>query len=76
MTISHSRPLISPTEEDVELPLQQMTYAASIRQVLQEEMRKDQRIFLMGEDIVFMEVRLGSHEVYSKSSVKNVCVIH
>jgi len=51
MTTSHSQPSISAIEEDVELPLQQMTYAAAIRQVLQEEMRKDQRIFIMGEDI-------------------------
>src|SRR6266702_1978364 len=51
MTTSHSQPLIGATEEDVKLPLQQMTYAAAIRHVLQEEMRKDQRIFLMGEDI-------------------------
>jgi len=51
MTTSHPQPLIGVTEEDVELPVQQMTYAAAIRQVLQEEMRKDERIFLMGEDI-------------------------
>jgi len=51
MTISHSQPLIGSTGEDAELPMQQMTYAAAIRQVLQEEMRKDERIFLMGEDI-------------------------
>ncbi|HYA98693.1 MAG TPA: alpha-ketoacid dehydrogenase subunit beta [Ktedonobacteraceae bacterium] len=51
MTISHSQPLTGSTGEDVELPMQQMTYAAAIRQVLQEEMRKDERIFLMGEDI-------------------------
>lgn len=51
MTTSHPQPLIGATEEDVELPVQQMTYAAAIRQVLQEEMRKDERIFLMGEDI-------------------------
>jgi len=51
MTTSHSQPLIGATEEDVKLPLQQMTYAAAIRHVLQEEMRKDERIFLMGEDI-------------------------
>jgi pyruvate/2-oxoglutarate/acetoin dehydrogenase E1 component len=51
MTISHSKSLTGATEDAVELPLQQMTYAAAIRQVLQEEMRKDQRIFLMGEDI-------------------------
>jgi len=40
MTISHSQPLIGSTEEDAELPMQQMTYAAAIRQVLQEEMRR------------------------------------
>ena len=51
MTISHSQSLTGATEEPVELPLQKITYAAAIRQVLQEEMRKDQRIFLMGEDI-------------------------
>jgi pyruvate/2-oxoglutarate/acetoin dehydrogenase E1 component len=51
MTISHSQPLVGTTEEDVALPLQQMTYAAAIRQVLQEEMRKDEKVFLMGEDI-------------------------
>ena len=51
MTTSHSQPLIGAIEEDVEVPLQQMTYAAAIRQVLQEEMRKDERIFLIGEDI-------------------------
>ena len=38
MTTSHSQPLIGATEEDVKLPLQQMTYAAAIRHVLQEEM--------------------------------------
>ncbi len=51
MTISYSQSLTGTTEEDVELPLQQMTYGAAIRQVLQEEMRKDERIFLLGEDI-------------------------
>ena len=51
MTTSHSQPSIGAIDKDVELPLQQMTYAAAIRQVLQEEMRKDERIFLMGEDI-------------------------
>ncbi|HEX9133776.1 MAG TPA: alpha-ketoacid dehydrogenase subunit beta, partial [Ktedonobacteraceae bacterium] len=51
MTISHSQSLTSAAGEPMELPSQQMTYAAAIRQVLQEEMRKDPRIFLMGEDI-------------------------
>src|SRR5713101_5977339 len=51
MTISHQQSLTGTAGEAVELPLQQMTYAAAIRQVLQEEMRKDPRIFLMGEDI-------------------------
>ena len=51
MTISHSQSLTGASGEAVELPSQQMTYAAAIRQVLQEEMRRDQRIFLMGEDI-------------------------
>ena len=51
MTISHSQSLTSVPGEAIELPSQQMTYAAAIRQVLQEEMRRDQRIFLMGEDI-------------------------
>jgi acetoin:2,6-dichlorophenolindophenol oxidoreductase subunit beta len=48
MTISHSQSL---TGETGELSLQKMTYVAAIRQVLQEEMRRDPRIFLMGEDI-------------------------
>jgi acetoin:2,6-dichlorophenolindophenol oxidoreductase subunit beta len=51
MTISHSQSLTGAAGEAVELPSQQMTYAAAIRQVLQEEMRRDPRIFLMGEDI-------------------------
>lgn len=51
MTISHSQSLTGASGEAVELPSQQMTYAAAIRQVLQEEMRRDPRIFLMGEDI-------------------------
>ncbi len=51
MTISHQQSLTGTVGEATELPLQQMTYAAAIRQVLQEEMRKDPRIFLMGEDI-------------------------
>ena len=51
MTISHSQTLTSAAGETIELPSQQLTYAAAIRQALQEEMRKDPRIFLMGEDI-------------------------
>ena len=51
MTISHSQSLTDVAGEAIELPSQQITYAAAIRQVLQEEMRRDQRIFLMGEDI-------------------------
>lgn len=51
MTISHSQSLTGVAGEAVELPSQQMTYAAAIRQVLQEEMRREPRIFLMGEDI-------------------------
>ncbi len=48
MTISHSQSLTGETGEQ---SLQKMTYAAAIRQVLQEEMRRDPRIFIMGEDI-------------------------
>ena len=51
MTTSHSHSPVGARDENVELPMQQMTYAAAVRQVLQEEMRKDERIFLMGEDI-------------------------
>lgn len=47
MTISHPQSL----SETSELSLQEMTYAEAIRQALQEEMRKDPRVFLMGEDI-------------------------
>ncbi len=51
MTISHSQSL-TPTDGAAEtLPVQNITYGAAIRQVLQEEMRKDPRIFLIGEDI-------------------------
>ena len=51
MTISHQQSLTGAAGEAVELPSQKMTYAAAIRQVLQEEMRRDPRVFLMGEDI-------------------------
>ncbi len=51
MTISHPHSLTGAAGEAVELSSQKMTYAAAIRQVLQEEMRRDPRVFLMGEDI-------------------------
>jgi acetoin:2,6-dichlorophenolindophenol oxidoreductase subunit beta len=51
MTTSHQQSLTGATGEAVELPSQKMTYAAAIRLVLQEEMRRDPRVFLMGEDI-------------------------
>jgi len=51
MTISRPQSLTGAAAEAVELPSQKMTYAAAIRQVLQEEMRRDPRVFLLGEDI-------------------------
>jgi acetoin:2,6-dichlorophenolindophenol oxidoreductase subunit beta len=49
MTISQSPS--SATEEYTQPLLQEMTYAEAIRAALREEMQKDQRVFLMGEDI-------------------------
>lgn len=52
MTISHSQSVTGTAEEAAgSSPTQQMTYGAAIRQVLQDEMRRDPRIFLIGEDI-------------------------
>lgn len=51
MTISHPQSSTGAAGEAIELPSQKMTYGAAIRQVLQEEMRRDPRVFLMGEDI-------------------------
>src|ERR1700693_465735 len=51
MTTSHQQTSTGAAGEAIELSSQKMTYAAAIRQVLQEEMRKDPRVFLMGEDI-------------------------
>ena len=51
MTISHQQPSIDTTAAAADLLAQQITYGAAVRQVLQEEMRKDPRVFLLGEDI-------------------------
>ncbi len=48
MTTFHQQPSTDTAESS---PVQKITYGAAIRQVLQEEMRKDPRIFLIGEDI-------------------------
>src|ERR1700692_1250456 len=51
MTISNQHSSTGAAGEAGELSSQKMTYAAAIRQALQEEMRRDPRVFLMGEDI-------------------------
>ena len=51
MTISHSQSSTALGGETFEPSTRKITYGAAIRQVLQEEMRRDPRIFLIGEDI-------------------------
>ncbi|GAC1393898.1 MAG: alpha-ketoacid dehydrogenase subunit beta [Ktedonobacteraceae bacterium] len=52
MTTSQQQPSTDTAQATAENPsAQKITYGAAIRQVLQEEMRKDPRIFLLGEDI-------------------------
>src|SRR6266567_3333618 len=54
MTTSQSSSLAAaakPTDEQAQPALQEMTYAEAIRAALREEMQKDPRVFLMGEDI-------------------------
>ncbi len=47
MTISHPQSLSEVSEPS----LQQMTYAEAIRQALREELQRDPKVFLLGEDI-------------------------
>jgi len=54
MTISHQQSLPTPptpVPSEREPSFQEMTYAEAIRQALREEMQRDERVFLMGEDI-------------------------
>lgn len=51
MTISHSQSMTASGGDSVEPSTRKISYGAAIRQVLQEEMRRDPRIFLIGEDI-------------------------
>jgi pyruvate/2-oxoglutarate/acetoin dehydrogenase E1 component len=55
MTISQQSPSVttisSTSGTDAERPLQEMTYAEAVRAALREEMQRDERVFLMGEDI-------------------------
>lgn len=51
MTISQHQPVPSAAASTAESSMQEMTYAEAIRQTLREEMQRDERVFLMGEDI-------------------------
>ena len=51
MTISQHQPVPSAAAGTAESSMQEMTFAEAIRQTLREEMQRDERVFLMGEDI-------------------------
>jgi acetoin:2,6-dichlorophenolindophenol oxidoreductase subunit beta len=51
MTISQHQPALSAAAGTTESSMQEMTFAEAIRQALREEMQRDERVFLMGEDI-------------------------
>ncbi len=53
MSISQFPPISAPQNELINTPpvLQEMTYAEAVRAALREEMLRDPRVFLMGEDI-------------------------
>lgn len=51
MTISQHQPVLSAAAGTAESSMQEMTFAEAIRQTLREEMQRDERVFLMGEDI-------------------------
>jgi acetoin:2,6-dichlorophenolindophenol oxidoreductase subunit beta len=51
MTISEPQSFPTTTSDEPLPALQEMTYAEAIRQALREEMLRDERVFLMGEDI-------------------------
>ena len=56
MTVTHQPSLSKESARDTSVieqkpTFQEMTYAEAIRSALREEMQRDQRVFLMGEDI-------------------------
>ena len=55
MTISQQSPSVTTTSStsatETEGLFQEMTYAEAVRAALREEMQRDERVFLMGEDI-------------------------